>query len=197
SPVAYAGPDQTVMENELVILDGTGSFDFENVNLSYSWTAPVNIELDDPTRSMPTFISPEVSDSTSLLFTLIVSDGELESDPDSVTVTILNSLGFISNIFPAEFGLRQPFPNPFNPITTIQFNVPVMDTRHVVSLRIFDIAGSIVETLVNGRMKSGQYEIQWDASQHASGIYFLKMESVPLTGQGLGYIKKEKMILMK
>ncbi len=197
SPVAYAGPDQTVMENELVILDGTGSFDFENVNLSYSWTAPVNIELDDPTRSMPTFISPEVSDSTSLLFTLIVSDGELESDPDSVTVTILNSLGFIYNIFPAEFGLRQPFPNPFNPITTIQFNVPVMDTRHVVSLRIFDIAGSIVETLVNGRMKSGQYEIQWDASQHASGIYFLKMESVPLTGQGLGYIKKQKMVLMK
>jgi len=72
-----------------------------------------------------------------------------------------------------------------------------MDTRHVVSLRVFDIAGSIVETLVNGTMESGQYEIQWDASQHASGIYFLKMESVPLTGQGRGYIKKEKMILMK
>jgi hypothetical protein len=55
----------------------------------------------------------------------------------------------------------------------------------------------MVETLVNGTLESGQYEIQWDASQHASGIYFLKMESVPLTGQGRGYIKKEKMILMK
>ena len=197
SPVAYAGPDQTIMENELVILNGTGSSDFENVNLSYSWTAPVNIELDDPTRSMPTFIAPEVSDSTSLLFTLIVSDGELESHPDSVTVTILNSLGSISNIFPVEFELRQPFPNPFNPITTIRFNVPVMDTRHVISLRVFDIAGSMVETLVNSTMESGQYEIQWDASQHASGIYFLKMESVPSKGQGRGYIKKQKMILMK
>jgi len=114
SPVAYAGPDQTIMENELVILDGTGSSDFENVNLSYSWSSPVNIELDDPTRSMPTFISPEVSDSTSLLFTLIVSDGELESDPDSVTITILNSLGFISNIFPVEFKLCQPFPIEFH-----------------------------------------------------------------------------------
>ena len=197
SPVAYAGPDQTIMENELVILDGTGSSDFENVNLSYSWTAPVNIELDDSTRSMPTFISPEVSDSTFLLFTLIVSDGELESDPDSVIVTILNSLGFISNTFPVEFELRQPFPNPFNPTTTIQFNVPATDTRHVISLRVFDIAGSMVETLVNGTMESGQYEIQWDASQHASGIYFLKMESGPSTGQGRGYIKKQKMILMK
>ena len=195
--MAYAGPDQTIMENELVILDGTGSSDFENVNLSYSWTAPVNIELDDPTRSMPTFIAPEVSDSTSLLFTLIVSDGELESHPDSVTVTILNSLGSISNIFPVEFELRQPFPNPFNPITTIRFNVPVMDTRHVISLRVFDIAGSMVETLVNSTMESGQYEIQWDASQHASGIYFLKMESVPSKGQGRGYIKKQKIILMK
>jgi endonuclease I len=197
SPVAYAGPDQTIVENELVILDGTGSSDFENVNLSYSWTAPVNIELDDSTRSMPTFISPEVSDSTFLLFTLIVSDGELESDPDSVIVTILNSLGFISNTFPVEFELRQPFPNPFNPTTTIQFNVPATDTRHVISLRVFDIAGSMVETLVNGTMESGQYEIQWDASQHASGIYFLKMESSPSTGQGHGYIKKQKMILMK
>jgi len=197
SPVSYAGPDQTIMENELVILDGTGSSDFENVNLSYSWTAPVNIELDDSTRSMPTFISPEVSDSTFLLFTLIVSDGELESDPDSVIVTILNSLGFISNTFPVEFELRQPFPNPFNPTTTIQFNVPATDTRHVISLRVFDIAGSMVETLVNGTMKSGQYEIQWDASQHASGIYFLKMESGPSTEQGRGYIKKQKMILMK
>ena len=197
SPVAYAGPDQTIVENELVILDGTGSSDFENVNISYSWTAPVNIELDDSTRSMPTFISPEVSDSTFLLFTLIVSDGELESDPDSVIVTILNSLGFISNTFPVEFELRQPFPNPFNPTTTIQFNVPATDTRHVISLRVFDIAGSMVETLVNGTMKSGQYEIQWDASQHASGIYFLKMESGPSTGQGHGYIKKQKMILMK
>ncbi|SVC12102.1 uncharacterized protein METZ01_LOCUS264956, partial [marine metagenome] len=197
SPVANAGPDQTIMENELVILDGTGSSDFENVNLSYSWTAPVNIELDDPTQSSPTFISPEVSDSTFLLFTLIVSDGELESDPDSVTVTILNSLGFISNIFLAEFELRQPFPNPFNPTTTIQFNVPAMDTRHVISLSVFDIAGSMVETLVNGTLESGQYEIQWDASQHASGIYFLKMESGPSIGQGRGYIKKQKMILMK
>ena len=197
SPVANAGPDQTIMENELVILDGTGSSDFENVNLSYFWTAPVNIELDDPTRSSPTFISPEVSDSTFLFFTLIVSDGELESDPDSVTVTILNSLGFISNIFPAEFELRQPFPNPFNPTTTIQFNIPATDTRHVISIIVFDIAGSMVETLVNGTMESGQYEIQWDASQHASGIYFLKMESIPSIGQGRGYIKKQKMILMK
>jgi len=197
SPVAYAGPDQTIMENELVILDGTGSSDFENMNLSYSWSSPVNIELDDSTRSMPTFISPEVSDSTSLLFTLIVSDGELESDPDSVTVTILNSLGFMSNVFPEKFELCQPFPNPFNPSTTIRYNVPVMDTRHVISLRVFDITGSTVETLVNGRMESGQYEFQWDASQHASGIYFLKMESVPSKGQGRGYIKKQKMILMK
>ncbi len=197
SPVAYAGPDQTIMENELVILDGTGSSDFENMNLSYSWSSPVNIELDDSTRSMPTFISPEVSDSTSLLFTLIVSDGELESDPDSVTVTILNSLGFMFNVFPEKFELCQPFPNPFNPSTTIRFNVPVMDTRHVISLRVFDISGSMVETLVNNTMESGQYEIQWDASQHASGIYFLKMESGPSIGQGRGYIKKQKMILMK
>jgi len=197
SPVAYAGPDQTIMENELVILDGTGSSDFENMNLSYSWSSPVNIELDDSTRSTPTFISPEVSDSTFLLFTLIVSDGELYSDPDSVIITILNSLSLISNIFPDKFELFQPFPNPFNPTTTIQFNVPAKYTRHMISLKVFDITGSMVETLVHGTMESGQYETQWDASQHASGIYFLKMESGLSIGQGRSDIKKQKMILMK
>jgi len=85
----------------------------------------------------------------------------------------------------------------FANLSPIQFNLPVMDKRHMKYLRIFDIAGSMVEALVNSTMESGQYEIQWDASQHASGIYFLKMESGPSIGQGRGYIKKQKMILMK
>ena len=67
----------------------------------------------------------------------------------------------------------------------------------MISLSVFDITGSMVETLVNGTMESGQYEIQWDASQHASGIYFLKMDSGSSIEQGRGYIKKQKMILMK
>ena len=85
----------------------------------------------------------------------------------------------------------------FANLSPIQFNLPVMDTRHVKYLRVFDIAGSMVEALVNSAMESGQYEIQWDASQHVSGIYFLKMELNPAKGPGRGYIKKQKMILMK
>ena len=187
SPVAYAGPDQTIMENELVILDGTGSFDFENINLSYSWAAPVNIELDDPTRSMPTFISPEVSDSTSLLFTLIVSDGELESDPDSVTVRILNSLGFISNIFPAEFELRQPFPNPFNPKTHIFWTMPSSGS---VSIEIYNLQGQLIDVLYNGFKKPGNHEIIWNANHNASGMYFVQLISE-------NFVQTQKLMLVK
>ena len=59
------------------------------------------------------------------------------------------------------------------------------------------LSSSSAASDVYKRQESGQYEFQWDASQHASGIYFLKMESVPSKGQGRGYIKKQKMILMK
>ena len=183
-PVANAGHDQTVMENETVILDGTESSDFENANISYLWTAPTDIELDDPTRSMPTFISPEVDDSTALLFALIVSDGDLESDPDSVVIIVLNTLGLTTDPTPNDFTFYSPYPNPFNTTTTIRFNIPV-ETRHPsiplgnrsVSIQIIDITGHKVETMMNGTVEAGKHEIKWNASPYASGIYFAVLQS--------------------
>ena len=57
-------------------------------------------------------------------------------------------------------------------------------------LQVYDISGRMVETLVNEKMGQGIYKINWNASNHPSGVYFLKME----TGQ---YIKTQKMILLK
>ena len=77
---------------------------------------------------------------------------------------------------PTEFGIMKIYPNPFNPSTTIRFNIPV-ETRHTVSLllQIYDITGRVVETLVNGELLPGEHEIQWNASDQASGIYFVKL----------------------
>lgn len=77
-----------------------------------------------------------------------------------------------NNNYPESFKLYIPYPNPFNPSTTIRF---LVKTQHSMSLHIYDITGRLVETLVNGKQNPGQHEIQWNASQYASGIYFVEL----------------------
>ena len=74
---------------------------------------------------------------------------------------------------PTKFTLYPPYPNPFNPTTTIRFDL--VETRHAVSLHIFDITGRMVETLMDGKMGPGNHEIKWDASNQSSGIYFAEL----------------------
>ena len=71
---------------------------------------------------------------------------------------------------PHEFRLNQNFPNPFNPNTTILFSV---DRDRNTSLRIYDITGRLVETLIDEQLKPGEYEINWNGSSHPSGVYFV------------------------
>ena len=78
-------------------------------------------------------------------------------------------------IIPNTFTISPPFPNPFNPETTIQFTI---DTIHdEVSLTIFDISGRRVETLADGVMELGKHKMQWFAGNHPSGIYFAVLQS--------------------
>jgi len=191
-PVADAGEDQVAIENETVILDGTASSDFENDNLSYAWSAPQGIELDDSTRSMPTFVAPEVEESVSYVISLIVSDGELESAPDTVMVTILNSLGLNSNLTPEKLILYQPYPNPFNPTTIIEYDLP---NSGRVDLAIYDLLGKRIRTLVFGNQRAGFKSVVWDATNDfgqpvSAGFYFytLKTKAGTIT---------QKMLLLK
>jgi len=75
---------------------------------------------------------------------------------------------------PVEIGLEQNYPNPFNPITSIRFTLP---NASDVSLRVFDLLGREVDTLVDELLPGGQHEVQFDASSLASGIYIYKLES--------------------
>ena len=78
-------------------------------------------------------------------------------------------------IIPNTFTILPPYPNPFNPETTIQFTI---DRGHdEVSLAIFDISGRWVETLANGVMEPGRYKMRWFAGNHPSGIYFAVLQS--------------------
>ena len=87
APVANAGENQTVDEGDEVILIGSGT-DVENDNLTYFWTAPDGIVLSDETAQNPSFIAPEVDEDTEFVLNLLVNDGELDSEPATVTITV-------------------------------------------------------------------------------------------------------------
>ena len=93
----------------------------------------------------------------------------------------------ISSEVPTGFSLEQNFPNPFNPITKIQFSVP---KSSFIKLTIYDLTGRVMAILVNEQLKPGTYEIEWDASHRASGVYYYKLEAD-------GFAETKKMVLLK
>ena len=93
----------------------------------------------------------------------------------------------ISNEVPSSFALKQNFPNPFNPVTSIRFDIP---KSSLVRISVFDIMGREVEVLANENVSAGKYEVKWDASKYASGVYFYRL----IAGD---FNQTKKMILTK
>jgi len=93
------------------------------------------------------------------------------------------------NNIPSAYNLMQNYPNPFNPSTTIRFEIPKSNN---VLIKIYDAAGREIQTLVNEQMNAGTYEINWNASNYASGIYYYSMT----TGDN-SFRETKKMILIK
>ena len=88
APVANAGTDQVVNSGEIVILDGSGSYDPQEWALTYRWTAPEGIELIGADEVQPRFTAPAVDEDTKYIFILVVNDLTEDSPPDTVTVTV-------------------------------------------------------------------------------------------------------------
>lgn len=80
----------------------------------------------------------------------------------------------VSGEVPSTFSLSQNYPNPFNPSTVISYQLPVVSE---VVIKVFDVQGREVETLVNERLQAGTYSTEWNASAFPSGVYFCRMES--------------------
>lgn len=87
----------------------------------------------------------------------------------------------------SNYKLEQNYPNPFNPSTTINFQIP---SASKVSLKVYDVLGREVETLVNENKQAGKYSINFNADKLASGVYLYKL-------QAGNYIDSKKMILIK
>jgi hypothetical protein len=95
-------------------------------------------------------------------------------------------------IAPEEFMLDQNYPNPFNPATSIRFSLAV-DSR--VSLKLFNVLGQEVASLINQNMTAGVHNYDFDASGLNSGVYFYKIEAAGINGNK--FVDVKKMILTK
>jgi len=93
---------------------------------------------------------------------------------------------------PAEFALDQNYPNPFNPSTKIAFRLAI-DSK--VSLKVFDILGQEVATLVNTNLVAGAHNVNFDASSINSGVYLYRIEATGI--DGTNFVDVKKMILTK
>jgi hypothetical protein len=93
---------------------------------------------------------------------------------------------------PNDFKMDSAYPNPFNPVTTIDFGLP-MESH--VEISIFDLRGQKVETLVNKFSQPGSYSINWNASHSASGVYFIHFTA---WGDNTQYVSQiQKLMLVK
>ena len=88
---------------------------------------------------------------------------------------------------PNEYEVSVAYPNPFNPVTSIDFGIP---KDEMVSVKVYDINGKVVAELMNDYKTAGYYNVQWNANNQSSGLYF-----VQLTTQG--YQSTQKVMLVK
>ncbi len=88
--------------------------------------------------------------------------------------------------------LYQNYPNPFNPTTKIKYSIPFVETRYIpsVQIKVYDILGREVATLVNKEKQPGNYEVEFNASNLSSGVYFYKLTA------GI-FVETKKMILLR
>ena len=97
-----------------------------------------------------------------------------------------------SQLVPDAFSMRSAYPNPFNPVTSIGFEI---SAESMVQISIFNLKGQEVETLVNEVTSPGMYSINWDAGHVASGVYFVHFTA---SGDGFAPVSQiQKLILLK
>jgi photosystem II stability/assembly factor-like uncharacterized protein len=81
-------------------------------------------------------------------------------------------------IIPSEYALSQNYPNPFNPSTKLKYSLPVSGPAKII---VYDLLGKELTTLINNHLEAGEYEIEWNAASHPSGIYFYKLQTNDIT----------------
>ena len=138
--------------------------EFSNVNINPNWKLTTENGI-----AIGYTLNPELSNEVQINISNIEIEGIIllsDASGNGVDVEITNT--------PKSFGLTSAFPNPFNPVTTISYDIA---EATFINLNIYDLLGNQVASLVNEMKNSGEHSIQWNADGLSSGLYFVKMEA--------------------
>jgi hypothetical protein len=102
---------------------------------------------------------------------------------------------------PEHYSLSQNYPNPFNPVTIINYQLPIGNSQFV-SLKVYNILGQEVKSLVNESQTPGGYAVQWNGTnnhgaQVSTGIYFYRLEVNGVGSSRDNFVQVRKMLLLK
>ncbi len=159
----------------------TGWYDstFDEVRY-YQSTGPITMNSGDTQTIVMSFVIGSGSNNFENVCNVqTLSDSAKKYYYNDFNVCFPIGIQNISSEVPKSFALYQNYPNPFNPTTKIRFDIPQVGQRHAfdLQLKIYDVLGRVVATLVNENLNPGTYEADWDGSNFASGIYFYTLSA--------------------
>lgn len=165
-----------------------GIFSDGNWELSTIYRQPLPAGFFNATEMLGMcLVIPEEVETIRVVGQEIVITGENQYSCNLINLKISESSNPIPTIKPDNFDLKQNFPNPFNPSTTIGYQIP---TSSFVTIKVFDVLGNEITTLVNLEKPAGEYEVDFDGNDLSSGIYFYQLKVGEL-------VETMKMVLMR
>jgi M6 family metalloprotease-like protein len=207
-----AGPDLIPPTAEVVYPNGGESF-APGDTINIQWTADDNRGVDsvsiyysgnngedytllasgEPNDLSYEWIAPDISSDSCVVRVVAFDPSLLTAEDVSDTLFTIKPVSTDGELPAATYALSQNFPNPFNPTTTIHYDVKAGGGQ--VSLRVFDVSGRVVRTLVDGHQTEGARSITWNGTNDrgqsvASGIYFYRMMAP-------GFTETKKMVLLR
>ncbi len=198
--------------NEEILIENGGSLEVYHSDIKGGWTGTGYSNIDLNPLFVPGDSLYNLSDSSPCIGTGIDSlefDGkwyyappfDYDGDPRPMPVVSEPDIGAQEHPFgapnrihfnyrniPERPSLSQNYPNPFNPNTTIEFTIPKTE---IVTLKVYNVLGQEVSTLVSDKLTPGNYRYTWDASGFASGIYYYRLST------NKGFVHTRKLVLMK
>ncbi len=190
---AFINISKGFLKEDSLFIEDLGSLDIDSVESGIKISGNASLETyQDAIRTAYYINNNEISEKADTLkeFSITVYSGAFASESVVRYVEVLDHV-MTSNEdelgLPKEFSLGQNYPNPFNPSTNIQFALP---EQAEVTLKVYNLLGREISTLVSGRMNAGNHKIEFNASGLSTGLYFYRI-------QAGSFIQTKKMMLIK